>query len=489
MSTPAISAAGMHGARSRTHPKFAWGLGLALLICFACISALVMRAQMPDDAYIYLRIAQNVATRGEWAFNAAVPVNAATSPLYGLLVSVLVALHLPGLSTPLVLASALGLSFLAFAMFRGCAYLGLPAAFLLALIAISFPTLLFSLGLETPVYLACLALTALFVQERDEYAAGAAAGLTAIGRPEGGAIVLLAFGTLWWRSGRTPWKGFLISLVPVALWLLFCEHTFGTIVPHTMKIKAMQSTVEFWQGSWLTEFLKQLKALIFLAPLAVWGMVNAFRTYRQRPFLGLVIGFGVLQTVGYTVLHAPAMYFWYEAPGHLAYILAMVFGLIEALRWMTGSFAQSPRQLSAQMVVALTAVYLVVAAFWERKHAVPYRVSRDYIETGHWLQGHSAPGDWVAADEIGYLGVYSGLPIRDMLGLADPQSVHPLLQHRWDFWFTDAAEPRFIVMHNPAWVGEPGFASTPWSAAALAEFTKHYHRVDQAGIVEVLQHD
>jgi hypothetical protein len=121
---------------------------IGFLICTSACCSLFMAKQMADDAYIYLRIAQNVVHRAEWSFNPGMPVNAATSPLYCLLLSGIVALHLPSLSAPLVIASALSLSALAIAIYLGVRPYGSAAAMLSAFVAITFPTLLRADGME-----------------------------------------------------------------------------------------------------------------------------------------------------------------------------------------------------------------------------------------------------------------------------------------------------------------------------------------------------
>jgi hypothetical protein len=116
----------------------------------------------------------------------------------------------------------------------------------------------------------------------------------------------------------------------------------------------------------------------------------------------------------------------------------------------------------------------------------PYRLSPDYIAAAQWLKQHAGPSDWVAADEIGYLGVYSGLPIRDMLGLADADSVRPLQMHRWEYWLTDDGAPRFIVIHDPEMPGEPGSPVTPWPEPALSTYRSSYHLAFTSGVVQVM---
>ncbi len=459
------------------------------LLCLTAVLAFGMRRQMPDDAYIYLRISQNIVGLHQWAFNPGVPVNAATSPLYAVLLSLIVLLHLPGLTTALIVAAAIGLFALAWAIFAGTRFMGLPAALLMAMVGSTFPTLLRAEGLETPVYLALIALTALAVEGGNEWLIGLAAGFTILGRPEGVAMAGLAVGTQWIRSGRLPWRGACLAVLPLGIWLAYCRYAFGTIVPHTMKIKALQSGVKFWSGSWFAEFLTQLPGHKVLFVLALVGLVMAVRQFRHHPFLLLILLFGIVQTVGYTVLKAPPGYFWYDAPGVLAYYLSTLLGLLAAVRFLLGQVGQaSPGKLAGATGV-LIAGYLALAFVWERGHSTPYRASPEYIAAATWVRDHSNPQDWVAADEIGYIGVYSRRPVRDMLGLADPGSVFPLTQHRWDFWLTAGPEPRFIVVHTPRWPGEPGFTDTPFSDRGLRVVADQYHPVFRDGVIEVMQHD
>ncbi len=461
---------------------------MLILLCVA--SSFAMSRQMTDDAYIYLRMAQNVVHGGGWAFNAGVPVNAATSPLYELLVVALVALHLPRLDMPLVLANAFGLIALALAVYRGMLRSGQVAAGLAAVLACTFPALLQSEGLETSMYLACIALTALAVEKKGEYAAGMLAGLTAVARPEGGIIIPLALGALWWSSRRVPWRGLLLALVPPALWLSFCFHTFHSILSHTMTIKALQSGLANRNGSWWMAFATQLQGLRFLAPVAAFGILAAFRRLRLAPFAAIVIAFGAVQCVAYAAMRAPLWYFWYVAPGQLAYRIALVIGLVHLLRWFGQRYWAQPARGVVDCTLAAALCWLgarnIAWQVTQRTH--PYRLSTDYIAGGEWLAKHADRADWVAANEIGYIGVYSGLQVRDMLGLADANSVAPLAAQRWDYWFTDHAKPRFIVIHTDGIdEGEPESASEPWPSASLNLYRSSYREVFRSGEIRIME--
>jgi hypothetical protein len=297
-------------------------------------SSIVMAPQMPDDAFIYLRIAQNIAQHGQWAFNPGIPVDAATSALYGLLLSLLVSLRFPQLTAPLIVASALGLGVLAIAVYRGMRGYGKVAAMFAAFIASAFPALLRSEGMETALYLACIALTALAVQADNECAAGALAGLTTVARPEGAMIVPLALGVLWWRSRRLPWRAFLIAATPLCLWFAYCLHAFHAIVPHTVKIKSLQSSMPTWHRSWFREFVMQLEELRYLARLGGLGLFLSLKHLRRAPFCGIVLTYGIAQVLSYSMMRAPVTYFWYAAPGDLAYLLSLAVGWVAVLGWV-----------------------------------------------------------------------------------------------------------------------------------------------------------
>jgi hypothetical protein len=258
-----------------------------------------------------------------------------------------------------------------------------------------------------------------------------------------------------------------------------------------MKIKSMQSSIPCsslpcWGRSWLSEFVAQLKALRFLAPLAGLGLFLCIRDIRRTPFCGVVIGFGLAQIIGYSVMRAPANYSWYAAPGDLAYLLSLVVGLVAVLGWVGKRASSSPAKFVSWGLAACLCASGMVSVIWELGHSYPYRMSDDYIATAGWLKQHADPPDWVAADEIGYIGVYSGLPIRDMLGLADADSVKPLQQHRWDFWLADKGAPRFIVVHAPELAGEPGFDDMPWPESSLEAYRSSYHLVFKSGEVRVM---
>ena len=172
----------------------------------------------------------------------------------------------------------------------------------------------------------------------------------------------------------------------------------------------------------------------------------------------------------------------------MAYSLAVGLGINAVLTFIIARLPNSRLGMNATITVAICCT-LIYEARRIKAEAVPYRFSTDYIAVSRWLKGNSDSSDWVACDEIGYIGAYSQRNIRDMLGLIEgPRSIPPLTAHRWDWWLTDEPEPRFIVLHQVRWPGEPGDAHMEWPEKSLALFARDYAPVYRSGQIEVYQH-
>lgn len=465
-------------------------LDVAILAVIACVLAYLVyrvRTILPDDAFIYLRISNNIASGHGWAFNDGSAVNAATSPIFAIVVATLCFLRLPDI-WPLLVASFLGLFTLAFVLYCEARSFGRMPALVLCLAVCTWPSLLITVGLEPSVFLACIALTAMATQKRNYVLAGFFAGLTALGRPEGLAMLPLLLAAELVRTRKIAWKALASFAVVVVPWAAFSLVRFGTVLPHTMKVKAAQASTGYWSDPWYRAFLWQLIAPRgFFVLLALAGAWYAVRNFSRRPFAFLVTAFATVQVAGYSLLKAPSSYFWYYAVGDMAYSFAAVLGLIVLAQGCARRFARSRAAI-------LNVAAILIAVFCARqewrgmsKHLAPFRLSSEYRSAGQWLKEHGAAGDWVACNEIGYLGYYSGLNVRDMLGLLEPSSIQPLKQHQWDWWFTGFSHPRFVVLHVPGWIGEPDTTEFAWDPAAEQQFDSSYRQVFASGTIRVLE--
>jgi hypothetical protein len=503
---------------ARLHVRTAYpGADISVVLIFAAIAGVLVysfRHAIPDDAFIYLRFAENIVSGKGWAYNAGIPSDAATSPVYLLILS---AIHMFGISGPnaLLAGYALGLFVISSAIYWQLKAQGRSTAIILALVASSLPMLLKNVGLETSVFLACVVLTGMAYARGWGAATGILAGLTALARPEGIAMIFLAVGADIFMRKRIAWRTILPFLCVIAPWLIFSLVEFGSIVPHTTQIKSLQSHLTLWDANWTISFIKQIPMNVFVLPLAFVGTLIAGKEFLEnRPFLLLIVGFCIVQVAGYSLLQAPVGYFWYYAPGNLAVYLSASVALIEILRrlwhWQNAmskrlladkpigsssrSYAKSRGLLVRISAFSMAAVLFYFSALEVRYlHSIfvrsmrPYRLSAEYMAIGQWLKEHADQHDFVAADEIGYIGYYSNLRLRDMLGLLDLKSITPLSEHRWDWWYTDYPSPKYIVVHKSGGPGEPNSELFPWPADTHASFINNYHLVYVSGTVGVFQ--
>jgi hypothetical protein len=442
-----------------------------------------------DDAYIYLRVVDNIIAGKGWTYNAHNSVNPLTSPLFPLL---LIPLRFIGLDAIGTLWTAYGLGILAIAVLQYLAFRheGRLLATVMALTTASGGVLMRSAGMETSIFLACILASALAYQRNRPLLAGVLAGAAALARPEGVALIAVLSAVHLLRTRRVPARMLIGWALPVLPWLAYSYWSFGSILPHTVSIKAIQSGIGYWaeQPAWLRTFLRQARVLPLTMLLFVIGVANAWsRCLQGDPFALVVVGFGCVQVTAYAVLGAPAGYFWYYAPGNLAIDTGVILGLFWVGHYIRRYSARSGpiEPLSGWRAVAAGTVVVALMTqlgATQARMVEPYRLAAEYLNAGRWIDANLPPDVRVACTEIGYLGYYSQREIRDMHGLIHREAVEPLRRAQWDWWFA-SDPPEVIVVHNPRWYGEP--APAYWRQESLRRFEKDYRSVYTNGSIEI----
>jgi len=309
------------------------GVRSALLLCLgAAALAIVMSLDksLVDDAFIYLRVAHNVVDGKGWSYNGDAISNPTTAPLYELLLIAVSAV--PGVLLALYGA---GIFLIGWGMLRAWPG-GEPALAMASAVVAAFgPTVLKSAGLETSIFLAFIVLAALSYQEHGATVqTGVLTGLAALVRPKGVALLGLILATESLRSRSLAWRRFeplmLGAVIVIVPWVASATVVFGSPLPHSLKVKAAQSTIGWWAGQppFLVAFLEQTPVPYLTFPLAAWGLWPAWTRALQGCVVpALLITFGMIQVGGYSILSAPVGYSWYFAPGNLAVDLAIVLAL------------------------------------------------------------------------------------------------------------------------------------------------------------------
>lgn len=436
---------------------------------------LFLKDLLVDDSFIYLRVVDNLLSGQGWVYNRGEFTNPCTSGLYVLL---LAAIGLAGVRGPaqLLLAFGLGLAAVAIVHYRVFRTVNRTVALAVVTATLADVFLLRSVGLETSIFIACIVTASWAYQRRRPTLVGVVAGLAPLLRPEGFALIpLIVFAdVLFYRA--VCWRSVLIAGAIVSPWIVFSWWYFGTPVSHSIAVKAAQSSVGWWaeQPTWLIAFIQAQPFWYLTLPLGVLGAVYAYRRLGAlHPFLFIWIGFCVTQVVAYSVLGAPAGYWWYFVPGTQALITLIVPLTVSAPELLRpnrelSAWRSRSSGLVAKLFVVLVALVLLVPALL----LGPHPKVRAYAEIAAWLVAHTPSDVRVAAGEIGYIGYYSQRPIVDIHGLLHRDALRSIRAEGLSWWFR--YRPEFIIRHDNPLPGEP---SAQWRSDRYEDFMKEYRPV------------
>lgn len=417
-------APGVPPTRRRLSPAVIAGLCGAL--AGAVLFALAHRG-MPDDTYITLDYARNLARHGHWGLTPFRDANSATSPLnVWLLAAGIVVTGRPAVSVGLVLmasTAALGVWSAQLA-----ATLGVRRRVLVGLVVgltLTSPIFASIVGMESFLGAALLLGVARYAAARRSVAAGVVLGLAVLCRPDLAApgLVLLV-GLLVGRAGRRAerrgigspnWRALIPALgatIAVALpWHLWSWVVLGGFVPDTLVIKTGGSFPNgevfgngpaFWAERWPVP-------MVLIGAVVLTGLVALARSSwavlrgRHAPVDRVIVACGLGGLLHYGVYAAMGVssYIWYYCPS--LFLLTTCAALLAADLAVRRTSALVP----ALAVVAGMAVGIQVVGPVPWSQPVIFgnwATAAQYIDAGKGLGAALPPGQSVAAPgEIGAL--------------------------------------------------------------------------------------
>lgn len=343
------------------------GLGAALVF-------LVAHQALIDDAYITLDYARSLAQHGQWALVPGHPANTATSPLNVLLLAGLIVLsgH-PVVSVGILLIVSLAATGAALSAI--CARL--ERSSWLAAIAVSLlvvnPLLISTIGLETYLGIALIAILGAAVVARRPVAVGLVCGLLVLTRADLAAFALAALiavivGSPTRTRARRAAQVMGVAGVVALPWFVVSWWWLGSAVPDTLLFKTSETWAgnSFAVGLWhyrlaypLAVALSVVPAALGLVVLAVWSAVGARRRTGSAGVLAVVWGLGALLHITVYLLLRPPPYHWYYGPaiGSLSMLAVLGVGILDRRLQWTGS------TLGAVLIAA--AVVFLVARPWQ----------------------------------------------------------------------------------------------------------------------------
>jgi len=398
-----------------------------------------------DDAWIHQTYARNLITTGQFAFVPGQPSAGSTSPLWTLLISLGYLVRVDSkwwtyvLGTVCLAATALGVWQYSLRLFPERPGAALAAGVFCALewhliwAAVS--------GMETVLFTA-LSVWLIVVQYRVSgigysVIVGVLGGLLVLTRPEG----LLLIGLVWlaqtitsgWKE-RATWAGLALPVAVMAVllapWLAFNWYSSGTLFPNTFYAKQQEYTIVLATTPFilrLTQVLTQpfIGAQVLLIPglLAMAGRLARCRIERSA-WMHIAPLAWVVAHLWLYAMRLPVTYQHgrYEMPVIPIAITLGVGGTAMLLRWSDTWLW--PRVLSRAATLATALVLLGFVIMGARAYATDVSIIEgEMVRVARWLEANTAPGDLIAAHDIGAIGYFASRPLLDLAGLVSPEVI------------------------------------------------------------------
>ena len=445
---------------------FVLRFGLAGVVIVFYLTAMLHYQYTPDDTYIYLQYAKNIAQGEGFSFNAGIPSYGVMGPLWVLLLAIGARIGLD----PFIVAKTFDVLF---------ASLSIILAQLVALhvtrhrfysffaaVFVGFDAWLLrwaGTGLETSLATFLVLMTLWNLVMRDAPLAAGSCGLLTLVRPEGVLFFALVLVKAWefgrirdaqWRTLGYTLLFFLIIVVP---WIFYALITFGTIVPNSYpartfgmfdwreSVRAVAASIQVLVGS-------QAVVCVFLGGgvFVAWLRNGARFLWREAAPVAVVVALVAGDAVvGVRML---SRYLLPVIP------VVVIYGL-----WGMQRLEEAFRIPFRRMVVVMCVVSVVVMVqnavlFGTRAvpHIVNYTRGMDdcFRPMAYWLREHSEPDAVVLARDVGLLGYISDRVMYDTPGVITP-AMHRAFAGRTDaegireHAYETVVHPAFVVDAAP----------------------------------------
>jgi arabinofuranosyltransferase len=274
---------------------------LFLISMLAAATMMLGMAWMSDDAFITLRVIDNLVNGYGLRFNVIERVQVFTHPLWLMFLTPFYALTHEPLLTPMLLSVALSLGALWILAARISTTLEYGSILVLAAAASRVLSSFSSSGLETPLTFLLLALFVWqFVRPDKIWIASGIAGLMLLNRLD--LLLLLApvMGYLVFRArGFERTKVALAAILPAFLWMGFSIIYYGSAFPNTAYAKLGSG---YDTGTLILRGLEYAKDFVLTDPLLAMLIAYAiFIALRSRDRASAFLGIGIILYISYTI--------------------------------------------------------------------------------------------------------------------------------------------------------------------------------------------
>ena len=439
-----------------------------------------------DDSFITFRYAENIASGKGFVYNQGEKVLGTSTPLYTLLLALLVKLGMPILPCARIIniGADCVTGVLIFLMLRR---FKLGVATLASLFYVLFPrVMVWSIaGMETSLYVLFIA-ASLYSYHKEHFGLTSLfVGLTFLTRVDGiilGLAILIHF---IWRYKRFPTGMVLGFLAMVLPWIIFSLLYFGSPIPNSVPGKrALYSGIIWetpkWRIFWEFLFLKTQIGW----PLLVLSFAGVYRVLSRAKFYTIIVLWTFLYFL-FFFLAETKIHMWYYVPFYLGYLILVALGMDLVFEKAKGLWRvqidlpqHKIKRFSGLNVfkISLLSFFIIFGGliYLQQMKRTFILVAADQItledihkDIGLWLLEHTQPDDTICAEDIGYMGYYSGRYILDQDGLVSPQSI-PFNKNRDRLGFVTKYRPAYFLI---------GLAGPYFSQVIENEWLKQNYRM------------
>jgi hypothetical protein len=432
-----------------------------------------------DDAWIHMVYARSLAALHGFAYNPGQLETGSTSPLWSIMLvpaswisrAFHVGVVIPAKITTLL--TAVGASLAAARLLRGLGF-GIALEIAAGLAIAADPALAFAQvsGMEVMLSSA-LALWALGELANERYgAAGIAAGLAPLARPEMAILTVLVLATALWRIHRaqTSWKTRFWVLLPTVVgvggWMTYCLAVTGHLLPSTFYVKFSASEDNFGHNILLivNEILPASPWFMYGTGVVLW-VVGAVAAWRRGTVGRMVVAFPVLFFLGVSASQLlksawPFYFLRYVLPAQAFVVVAVAVGAVTLLDWAWNRrrLAFAPAYIIVAAALVMGSLAKLPSALLERAHLFAWNcqnIEELNVAMAVWLRDNVPAGESIIVNDAGASRYFGEHRILDIVGLnhhrwlhRDPKAGAELAQARYAAFF-----PSLIpqIANDPGW--------------------------------------
>lgn len=419
-----------------------------------------------DDSYIVYSYAYNLANGYGYVFNIGERINATTSPLYTILLSLIAVTlqYFPFISLPLIghLIGTISLFFIClFLMETFTTERTFLFPFILPFTFLLTPLLPNAIGMET--FLAImLAVMCLYLYSRGKLlAASLACSFAVLARPDMlllGAVMLI-YDLI--RNHRLPSIYMsLIFLCPVFVWLLFSYMYFGELLPTTLSAKLGQTQSGRWgsgliffkgllsQQVWQTSFFSALVTGAILSGFVILFLRRRHWSIFRHPVFHLILLWNLVYLGVYGFILNPPAYPWYYTPLSTGIALLMTIPIEACYRFIRGKDVVNNRTIIAVLFSFLVTACFILPVYYTMWGDADAKYE-NYKLAAEWLNANVRAGSSVGANEIGVLRYYYKKgPVIDGLGLVTSEVAEHVRERDYS-WYIQRYRPDYLMFNHP----------------------------------------